>query len=325
MDRLKSLGASPKVIGHGLTADILRALAPDLIVSYSYRHIINAAILALVECEIVNLHISLLPWNRGADPNLWSFLDDTPKGVSIHRVTPGLDQGPLVAQREVQFDEAVETLASSYDRLQGEILDLFFEVLPTLLTGNAMAWPQSAGGSFHRLADLDDLRGSLLGPEGWSVPIYVLKDRFASSKCSVRLVREEDARQLWIWRNDPTVRAASLSTEEIPFSQHMVWFARTMADASREILIAEQAGHAMGMVRFEREGPVTSVHILLEPEARGRGLARSVLSAAINASERRSTKLRATIRSNNAPSLALFRGLGFETVDDGDPVVLERD
>ena len=61
----------------------------DWIVSYGYRYIITQDILDAVRGQAINLHISLLPWNRGADPNLWSFLDDTPKGITIHYIDSG--------------------------------------------------------------------------------------------------------------------------------------------------------------------------------------------------------------------------------------------
>ncbi|HUX61123.1 MAG TPA: formyltransferase family protein, partial [Ignavibacteriaceae bacterium] len=56
----------------------------DFIVSYGYRNIIGKPVLDKFQGRAINLHISYLPWNRGADPNLWSFFDNTPKGVTIH-------------------------------------------------------------------------------------------------------------------------------------------------------------------------------------------------------------------------------------------------
>ncbi len=76
--------------------------------------------------RVVNLHPGYLPWNRGSDPNLWSWIDNTPKGVTIHYVDEGVDTGDLIAQRLVEF-EAHETLASSYQRLQVEMVKLFVE------------------------------------------------------------------------------------------------------------------------------------------------------------------------------------------------------
>ena len=54
----------------------------NFIISYKYRYIINKEVIIHLRRKIINLHISFLPWNRGADPNIWSFIDNTPKGVS---------------------------------------------------------------------------------------------------------------------------------------------------------------------------------------------------------------------------------------------------
>ena len=58
----------------------------DFIVSYGYRYIIKKNIIDYFHKRIINLHISYLPYNRGADPNLWSILEDTPSGVTIHYI-----------------------------------------------------------------------------------------------------------------------------------------------------------------------------------------------------------------------------------------------
>ena len=65
---------------------------------------------------MINIHISMLPWNCGADPNFWSWFYATPKGVSIHCIDSGIDTGGLLTQAEIMFP-AGETLRTSYDRL----------------------------------------------------------------------------------------------------------------------------------------------------------------------------------------------------------------
>ncbi|MCL0081308.1 hypothetical protein M1N64_03665 [Peptococcaceae bacterium] len=47
----------------------------------------------------INLHISFLPWNRGADPNFWSFIENAPVGVSIHYLDEGIDTGDRKKQQ----------------------------------------------------------------------------------------------------------------------------------------------------------------------------------------------------------------------------------
>ncbi len=137
-------------------------------VSYGCRHIVDAAAVQVWQHRLINLHISLLPWNRGADPNFWAACDGTPGGVSIHHIDAGIDTGDLIAQAEVPF-QPQDTLATSYARLHRRILDLFAEVWPRIRSGTAPRRPQPAGGSYHRTRDKGDLMARL--PLGWHTPI----------------------------------------------------------------------------------------------------------------------------------------------------------
>jgi methionyl-tRNA formyltransferase len=161
-----------------VSAQEIAALAPDLIVSHSYRHILKRDVLAAAPDRFINLHISLLPYNRGADPNLWSFIDETPKGVSIHLIDEGIDTGALLLQREVSFDEDSETLGSSYATLQQAIGELFMENWSSLRDGRIAPRAQSGAGTFHRASEFSALKDSLLGNDGWNVPIPVLRQRY---------------------------------------------------------------------------------------------------------------------------------------------------
>lgn len=100
-------------------------LPVEFIISYSYRYLIPGGVLESVPSA--NLHISYLPWNRGADPNFWSFKDNTPKGVTIHKMDEGIDTGPILAQKIVIFSKEENTFRKTYDRLQIEIKSLFKE------------------------------------------------------------------------------------------------------------------------------------------------------------------------------------------------------
>lgn len=154
----------------------IRRYSPDLIVSYGYRHILKRDVFEFPRHKTINLHISYLPWNRGADPNPWSHLENTPKGVSIHLIDEGIDTGAVICQREVSFD-ARATLRSSYECLNKEIQYLFREYWPRFRQGNYSAHAQPGHGTFHNKND----RGKFLhclGPEGWDVPIAEFKRRY---------------------------------------------------------------------------------------------------------------------------------------------------
>lgn len=127
----------------------------DWIVSAGFRHIVPATVLDRVP-HACNVHTSLLPWGRGAHPNVWAIVDHEPAGVSIHQMTPGVDEGPIYAQREidVSFGDVASDL---HARLQDAGYDLFTTVWPQLRQGAIQPTPQLAGGSHHRVRDLQEL------------------------------------------------------------------------------------------------------------------------------------------------------------------------
>ena len=170
-------------------ADVAK-IQPDLVVSYSYRHIIKADVLALLPKKYINLHIAFLPYNRGADPNAWSFLEETPNGVSIHLTDPGIDTGPILVQKQVIFDDKRETLGSSYKILQKEIQELFRKHWDGLRDGTIKAVPQVGKGTFHKAKQFIEIKDGLMGKEGWNVPIPLFKERYRN-----RLVREAHDRE----------------------------------------------------------------------------------------------------------------------------------
>lgn len=144
-----------------LTLEMLQSINPDLVISYNYKHIVSKDCIDYMNHRIINIHISLLPWNRGAGPNLWSFVYDTPKGVTIHEMTPGLDEGDIIFQQEVEFDENIHTLSSSYEALNRTAVILFKEHWEEIINGNYTQKPQSGQGSYHAIKDIAALREKL--------------------------------------------------------------------------------------------------------------------------------------------------------------------
>lgn len=167
------------IYGDPLTPEAMSSMAPEIVISYGFRHIIKQDVLSLLPDKFFNLHISMLPYNKGADPNAWSFLEDTPKGVTIHRIDAGLDTGPIAAQREVHFDEEKDTLGGTYARLQSEIQDLFKENWHAIKAGTAPMIEAVGVGSYHHSREFAALRSALMGAEGWSVPIALFRARYA--------------------------------------------------------------------------------------------------------------------------------------------------
>ena len=124
----------------------------DLAVSYTYRYILSDEQIRALGENVVNLHTSFLPWNRGADPNLWSFLEQTPRGVTLHYINAALDQGNIIAQELVER-EAGETLKSSYEALDQAAKRLFQKAFLYYNHWESLRKLPLGKGSYHSLRD----------------------------------------------------------------------------------------------------------------------------------------------------------------------------
>jgi len=153
---LKSEGDSVFVYQDKINVDFCRDNGFDFIVSYGYRYIIKEKVINEYKNRAINLHISLLPYNRGADPNFWSWVEYTPKGVTIHRVEKGLDAGDILIQKEVEMGDD-ETFRTSYAKLHIEIQKLFKLLWYDIKNNRIEGRKQPEGGTYHRLSDKNTL------------------------------------------------------------------------------------------------------------------------------------------------------------------------
>ncbi len=114
-------------------ATIARA-HPDAVVVCAFGALIKEPLLS--EHEILNVHPSLLPRWRGAAPVERAIMaGDTRTGVSIMRLTAGLDSGPvcLAGEEPIRPEDTYGSLAARLQALGGELLVLALdEALPFL-------------------------------------------------------------------------------------------------------------------------------------------------------------------------------------------------
>ncbi len=86
--------------------DQLRALEPEISVVVSYGHILPKPVIDLPEHGTVNVHASLLPKLRGAAPIQAAIREGfIETGVTIMRMVPELDAGPIVLQARTPIAE----------------------------------------------------------------------------------------------------------------------------------------------------------------------------------------------------------------------------
>jgi methionyl-tRNA formyltransferase len=83
------------------TASLIRHLGTKLLVNGGSPRILKSAILEAPTIGALNVHPGLLPQFRGATCVEWAIYLDEPIGNTVHFMTQGIDEGPIVAQEQI--------------------------------------------------------------------------------------------------------------------------------------------------------------------------------------------------------------------------------
>ena len=122
----------------------LRELNAHLLVVAAYGAILPEPALAACRLGAVNVHASLLPRWRGASPVAAAILaGDAETGVTLMRMDPGLDTGPILAARPTRI-RPDDTAGSLESRLATLGAGLLLEQLPAILAGELDAFEQDS-------------------------------------------------------------------------------------------------------------------------------------------------------------------------------------
>ena len=104
------------LITTGNYKDLSEALNIDLAVSIFYGKIIKEDFIN--RCgDIINLHNSPLPKYRGVRPINWALRNnEKTHGVTIHRITKGIDDGPILGQVIYPIYPDIEEVEDVYNK-----------------------------------------------------------------------------------------------------------------------------------------------------------------------------------------------------------------
>jgi methionyl-tRNA formyltransferase len=124
----------------------LQAWAPDLIVVAAFGQILRSDVLNLPKFGCINVHGSLLPRWRGAAPIQACLLaGDKDTGITIMKMDPGVDTGPMLSQRSIAI-ASEDTAGSLFEKLAPIGAALLIETLPRYLSGELQSQPQPESG-----------------------------------------------------------------------------------------------------------------------------------------------------------------------------------
>ena len=181
---LTSHGNDVSISTAEITLEQLEKGNVDWVISSGYAPIIKEPIILKYKNRIINLHNSLLPYGKGIYPNLWSFIEGTPSGVSIHYIDSDIDTGDIIVQKEVVFSTD-DTLKTSHDKLMIELENLFCENWNAIINNSYELIRQNRSIiniRYHNRVESERILDLL--PDKWDTPIVDIEKMGADMSLS---------------------------------------------------------------------------------------------------------------------------------------------
>lgn len=136
----KSIRKEPEI------QDALKALKPDFFVTFAFGQILSQEVLDIPQYETINLHASLLPKYRGANPIQRAIINgDKETGICTMITELGLDCGDVCMKHVIPISQTMncEELFASISELSPELLE---KTLTGLVDGSVKPVPQCEDG-----------------------------------------------------------------------------------------------------------------------------------------------------------------------------------
>ncbi|WFU75681.1 UDP-2,4-diacetamido-2,4,6-trideoxy-beta-L-altropyranose hydrolase [Bradyrhizobium sp. CB2312] len=231
----------------------------------------------------------------------------TPGTSSWERCCLGLPSIQLVvAENQRENARALEqTGAARIVPLAGDVPDAIARILAELTRQ-----PDELARMSRRAAKVCDGAGAQR--VGEAIDALVQQER--TGQLTLRRATADDARRLWLWRNDPDARTMSGDSRPLPWDTHTKWFNNRIVDANTLIFILQVDGRPCGNVRFHIELTGTAVvSIAMARNVRGRGYGGTALALACQEAFGQGfcERVEARVKRENLASQRIFLKAGF--------------
>lgn len=131
----------------------------------------------------------------------------------------------------------------------------------------------------------------------------------------IRSAKENDSKDIFEWRNNELTRQMSHTSEIIEWENHNRWYSNSLNSQSRILLICEDnRNEKIAIIRFDISESNAIISINLNPNQRGKGLAKPCLIGSIEFFSNEYTEIKnliAEIKEDNIASQKTFLGIGF--------------
>lgn len=139
---LKEKGFEPKLCITSAKGDLPEIPDADLYIVASFGKILKDELINRPRFKTLNVHPSLLPHLRGPAPIQGAILNGEKTGVSIMKMNAKMDQGPVLAMKEVTFDNIPEHYSKAEEVLGTVGGELLVETMIKWVNGEIKEIPQ---------------------------------------------------------------------------------------------------------------------------------------------------------------------------------------
>lgn len=108
----------------------------------------------LNQIPTLNIHPAALPFNRGCHHSFWGIIDRTKLGATLHWMTEGLDEGPIISQKTFE-DDGFGSAKNIQEKSNIMCLELLSENIDLVMNGETKSVPQS-NGTYHSKKDIQN-------------------------------------------------------------------------------------------------------------------------------------------------------------------------
>ena len=143
----------PGGCNHPAEIQAMLAARPDVVLVFG-TGLLKRPLLDRFPGRVLNIHLGLSPYYRGAGTNFWPLVNGEPEycGATVHFMDEGVDSGPIIEhvrpgikRGDGPHDIGNRTIVAAVDALGRAAL--------TLGEGNLPSTPQGAGGRVYRRSD----------------------------------------------------------------------------------------------------------------------------------------------------------------------------
>ena len=123
--KLKISVRHPTSLNQKKEIDYIRNLKPDIVVVVAYGKILPSDLLNFKDILFINVHASLLPRWRGAAPIQRAIMNmDSETGISIMKIEPELDSGPVMLQSKIKINPNLncEELSNELSKIGAKLI-----------------------------------------------------------------------------------------------------------------------------------------------------------------------------------------------------------